>query len=82
MTTKGKSEYTSLRTVFADYRVWLMALIYFCCVMGHYGLTFWMPSLIKTAGITGMFNIGLFTAIPYTAAVIAMLLFGYSADHY
>jgi MFS family permease len=30
----------SVRKVFADGRVWLMALIYFCCVMGQYGLTF------------------------------------------
>lgn len=77
---KGKVEHPSLRAVFADRRVWLMSLIYFCCVMGQYGLTFWMPSLIKAAGIKGVFNIGLFTAIPYSAAVVAMLLFGRSAD--
>lgn len=77
---KNKVEHGSVGAVFADRRVWLMSLIYFCCVMGQYGLTFWMPSLIKTAGIKGVFNIGLFTAIPYTAAVIAMLLFGRSAD--
>jgi MFS family permease len=77
---KGKVEHPSLGAVFADGRVWLMALIYFCCVMGQYGLTFWMPTLIKAAGVTGVFNIGLFTAIPYSAAVVAMLLFGRSAD--
>jgi len=75
-----KVEHPSLRAVFADRRVWLMSLIYFCCVMGQYGLTFWMPSLIKAAGIKGVFNIGMFTAIPYTAAVVAMLLLGRSAD--
>lgn len=70
----------SLRKVFADPRVWLMAMIYFCCVMGQYGLTFWMPSLIKAAGIQGVFDIGMFTAIPYSAAVVAMILLGRSAD--
>lgn len=77
---RGKVEHPSLRAVFSDRRIWLMSLIYFCCVMGQYGLTFWMPTLVKSAGITGVFNIGLFTAIPYTCAVIAMLLFGRSAD--
>src|SRR5207245_2545814 len=67
--------------MFADARVWVMALIYFCCVMGQYGLTFWMPTLIKTAGIKGVFNIGMFTAIPYSAAVITMLLLGRSSDN-
>jgi D-galactonate transporter len=77
---KGKIEHPSLRAVFADRRLWLMSLIYFCCVMGQYGLTFWMPTLIKAAGIKGVFNIGMFTAIPYSAAVVAMLLFGRSSD--
>lgn len=77
---KAKVAHPSLRALFADGRVWVMALIYFCCVMGQYGLTFWMPTLIKTAGIQGVFNIGMFTAIPYTAAVIAMLLLGRSSD--
>jgi D-galactonate transporter len=77
---KGKVEHHSIGAVFADRRLWLMSLIYFCCVMGQYGLTFWMPTLIKSAGISGVFNIGMFTAIPYSAAVIAMLFFGRSAD--
>jgi D-galactonate transporter len=77
---QGKVAHPSLRAMFADPRVWLMALIYFCCVMGQYGLTFWLPTLIKTAGITGVLNIGLFTAIPYAAAVITMLYMGRSSD--
>jgi D-galactonate transporter len=77
---KSTVAHPSLRAVFADRRVWLMSLIYFCCVMGQYGLTFWMPSLIKAAGIKGVFNIGLFTAIPFSAAVVAMILLGRSAD--
>jgi D-galactonate transporter len=77
---KDKVAHPSLRAMFADPRVWLMALIYFCCVMGQYGLTFWMPTLIKTAGIKGVLNIGLFTAIPYSAAVVTMLLLGRSSD--
>ncbi|CAN7419778.1 MFS transporter [Pseudoduganella sp. LjRoot289] len=76
----GKAVHPSLGALFSDRRVWLMALIYFCCVMGQYGLTFWMPSLIKTAGITGVLNVGMFTAIPYSAAVVAMLLLGRSSD--
>jgi D-galactonate transporter len=77
---QAKVAHPSLRAMFADPRVWLMALIYFCCVMGQYGLTFWLPTLIKTAGITGVLNIGLYTAIPYSAAVITMLYLGRSSD--
>lgn len=77
---EAKVGHPSLRAMFADPRVWLMALIYFCCVMGQYGLTFWLPSLIKTAGIKGVLNIGMFTAIPYAAAMVTMLYLGYSSD--
>ena len=74
------ADHGSLAGVFHDRRLWLLCLIYFCCVMGHYGLTFWMPVLVQTAGVTGTFRIGVFTAIPYSAAVIAMVLLGASAD--
>jgi D-galactonate transporter len=77
-----KACHPSIRAVFADRRLWLMAMIYFCCVMGQYGLTFWMPTLINAAGVKGVFNIGMFTAIPYSAAVVAMIWFGRHADKY
>ena len=70
----------SVAGVFRDGRIWLMCLIYFCFVMGQYGLTFWMPTLVKATGVTGNLNIGLISAIPFICAVVAMNLFGRSAD--
>jgi D-galactonate transporter len=73
-------EHPSLGAVFADRRLWRMCLIYFCCVIGQYGLTFWLPTLVQQAGVSGALQIGLLTAVPYMGAVIAMILFGRSAD--
>lgn len=70
----------SVAAVFADKRIWHMCLIYFCFVMGQYGLTFWMPTLVKASGVSGNLNIGLISAIPFLSAVIAMNLCGRSAD--
>ncbi|GAC1316726.1 MAG: MFS transporter [Collimonas sp.] len=70
----------SLGQMFANPRVWLMALIYFCFVMGLYGVSFWLPTIIKTTGVTDTFNIGMLTAIPYATAAVAMILIGHSAD--
>jgi D-galactonate transporter len=70
----------SVSAVFTDGRIWMMCLIYFAFVMGQYGLTFWMPTLVEATGITGNLNIGLLSAIPFICAVIAMNLFGRSAD--
>lgn len=72
----------SLRQVFTNPRIWQMAFIYFAVVTGQYGLTFWMPTFVKTVGVTGNFNIGLISAIPFLCAVVVMIAFGRSADHY
>ena len=74
------SQRHSLKAVFADRRVWWMCLIYFAFVAGQYGLTFWMPTLIKSTGVTGALNIGLLSAIPFLCAIVVMNLMGHSAD--
>ncbi|KDB05853.1 major facilitator superfamily MFS_1 [Burkholderia sp. lig30] len=66
--------------VLSSPRVWLMALIYFSFVMGLYGVGFWLPTIIKATGVTDAFAIGLLSAIPYAAAVVAMILVARSAD--
>jgi D-galactonate transporter len=76
----GKKGPHSVSEVFKDGRVWAMCLIYFAFVMGQYGLTFWMPTLIKATGIRGNLNIGLLSAIPFICAIVAMNLCGRSAD--
>ncbi len=67
-------------TVLASPRVWLMSAIYFCFVMGLYGVSFWLPTIIKQTGVKGAFDIGLLTAIPYGCAVVGMVLVAFSAD--
>jgi D-galactonate transporter len=70
----------SVWSILADRRIWHLSAIYFCAAMGQYGLTFWLPALLQAAGATSALEIGLLTAVPYSAAVVAMLLFGRSAD--
>lgn len=77
---KHKDAGATASSVFSDPRVWFMSLIYFCFVMGQYGLTFWMPTFIKSTGVTGNLHIGVLSAIPFLTAIIAMNAFGRSAD--
>jgi len=69
-----------LRALFAQPRLWLMALIYFCLVMGLYGVGFWLPTLIKASGIKDTLEIGLLSAIPYIVATVVMIPVARSAD--
>ncbi len=61
-------------------RVWLCAAIYFSYVMGLYGVSFWMPSIIKAMGYADPLDIGMISAIPYGVSVVVMLLVAKSAD--
>jgi D-galactonate transporter len=70
----------STLAVFRDPRVWLMCALYFGIVMGSYGLTFWLPTLLQSAGVKGTLRVGMLTAVPYLAAVVAMVLFARSSD--
>ena len=67
-------------TVLTQGRVWLMGLIYFSFVMGLYGISFWLPTIIKQTGISDALKIGLLSAIPWAFAVVAMVLVARHAD--
>jgi nitrate/nitrite transporter NarK len=66
--------------VFFDVHVWVFSAIYFLLVMGLYGIGFWLPNIIKSAGVTNLFHNGLLSAVPYLVAAIAMVLVGKSSD--
>ena len=70
----------SIAAFLRDRRVWLLAAIYFCVVMGQYGITFWLPTIVKNAGVTNVAMIGLLSAIPYICALVALPFVGMSSD--
>ncbi len=73
-------EEESVFKVMASGRVWLCAAIYFCSVMGVYGVSFWLPTIIKAMGYKDPLDVGLISAIPYGVSVAVMLLVAKSAD--
>ncbi|MFX1676216.1 MFS transporter [Paraburkholderia sp. A2WS-5] len=74
------TEHVSIRAFVRDRRLWLMAGIYFCVVLGQYGLTFWLPTIIRRTGVADPLWVGVLTAIPYICAIVALPLLGSSAD--
>jgi MFS family permease len=78
--SQEKSGHSRLADAFTDARVWLLGLIYFAIVCGIYIISFWLPSLIKRAGVADPLTIGLLTAIPYIAAIFAMVTVNASGD--
>jgi len=76
-TQKTKSK---LIDAFKSGKVWMLCAIYFTLMIGLYGITFWLPSIVKAFGIKGYLEVGLITAIPYGVAVIGMILLSRHSD--
>lgn len=74
--------HTSVLHVLSDGKVWLCGFVLFLLIMGLYGISFWLPQLIKNAGVTSILDIGLLSAIPYVAATGFMIWLGRSSDRH
>ncbi|MBR0692948.1 MFS transporter [Bradyrhizobium lablabi] len=60
--------------------VLLLGFIYFLIQVASYGLNFWAPDLIKTAGGGNSTTVGFLTAVPYICGAISMLVVGQLSD--
>jgi MFS family permease len=58
----------------------MLAFIYFLIQVASYGLNFWAPQLIRSAGTESPTLIGLLTAVPYVCGAISMLVIGRLSD--
>jgi len=63
-----------------QYRVWMLALIYFTISAAGYVLSFWLPTIVSGLGDFSLVQTGLLTAIPFGAAAIMMPVFARSSD--
>ena len=69
-----------LKAAFTHPTVWLLALILFACQTGSYGLTLWIPQIVR--GLSGFsdLTVSMISALPYVAAAIGMIAIGASSD--
>jgi sugar phosphate permease len=62
-----------LRDAFTSGQVWLLSLVYFILLAAGFGLTFFVPDLVKDRTDLTDFEVGVLAAIPYGLATAAML---------
>jgi len=72
-TAPGAIVHAGLRDLLTDRRILLFGLIYFCCIMGQYGITFWLPTIVAGASKGSALAVGLYSALPYAVAIVAMI---------
>lgn len=71
---RGAEHTGKLRQVIGDPKVYLMSFAYFTFICGTYALSFWLPTVLKSAGVTSVERIGWLSAIPYGIAAVGMVL--------
>lgn len=70
---------SSLRQGLVSPPVLLMSAAYFGSLLGGFGIIFWVPQIVKAFGLSTI-ETGFVAAIPYAAAVVAMVLLGRIGD--
>jgi len=70
----------SIRDGLLSGRVWLLSGTYFFLTLGLYGISFWLPSIIRDTGVQDPLDIGLLSAVPYIGGLFSMYFVGRSSD--
>jgi D-galactonate transporter len=77
-----KTTHHSIGAALSDRQIWKLCAVYFCQIIGLYGISFWLPSIIKDSGLSDITTIGWLSAVPYLVAVPAIILTGMSSDRF
>ncbi|GAB6035483.1 MFS transporter [Fundidesulfovibrio butyratiphilus] len=65
--------------------VWMSGWIYFCVVVGMYGLVMWLPQIIagvlgEGVGVNAALHVSLYVMVAYFFAMVGMVVIGASSD--
>jgi MFS transporter, ACS family, tartrate transporter len=69
----------SVKEAILNPRVLAIALIYFGANATNYGLSFFLPQIVKSFGLTNL-QTGFVTSLPYAVGVVSMILWGRHSD--
>jgi ACS family tartrate transporter-like MFS transporter len=79
--TRGDRGHRSLAPALASPRVWLLSTVYFLNTLVTYGVFLWFPTILRdAAGGQSSMTLTLVSAIPFVAALVAMVAIGRHSD--
>jgi ACS family tartrate transporter-like MFS transporter len=70
----------NLWEVLVSPRIWMLSLVYFGVSTTMYGVTLWLPSVIRSLSGLSYFLTGVVSAVPFLVTAIAMVLVGMRSD--
>jgi MFS family permease len=63
-----------------DVRVWLLATLFGCALVGIYGMLMWLPQIIKSLGTLSDIQVGFLSAVPPLLGVVGTIVVSRSSD--
>src|SRR6185295_5557500 len=69
----------SLAQTMRNPRVWLLTLVYFGQNVSGYGLLFFLPTIVRSFGVSTLMN-GVVSAVPFVFAAAAMIYWSFRSD--
>jgi ACS family tartrate transporter-like MFS transporter len=78
--SRTETKHLSLWQTLGNPKVLLFSVVYTSLAIGIYGLSLWMPQLIKGMGVKDSFEIGLIMAVPYLIATFCMVAWSRHSD--
>ena len=76
---RSESGHASVGRSLRSGRVWLLSIVYLLNASVTYGIFLWLPRMLQDTAGPGV-SVGLLTALPFVAALIAMVLIGRHSD--
>jgi len=76
----ASASHASLGQMLRDRKVYVLALVYFLLLGATYTMVFWVPTLVRSWGVTDLMQIGLYAALPSLIGVFGMILIGRNSD--
>jgi ACS family tartrate transporter-like MFS transporter len=70
----------NLWAVLVSPRIWMLSVVYFGVSTTMYGVTLWLPSVIRSLSGLSYFLTGMVSALPFVVTAVAMVLAGMSSD--
>jgi MFS transporter, ACS family, tartrate transporter len=79
-TSESEVPQQSFGRILLSPRLWLLSLVYFGVSTTMYGVTLWLPSVIRALSGLSYFWTGVVAVIPFVVTTVAMVLIGMHSD--
>lgn len=76
----GDQRRVRVLSIISDIRVWSLAILFGCSLVGIYGLLLWLPQIVKSFGHLSDLQVGFLSAVPPLVGVLGTLLVSRRSD--